>query len=68
VKTTEKFPTYVHVDKVEDDKYLVSMLLNKNQLEDLHSIANSYRSSRRGQYHAMVVEIVNAIEEKLGGE
>ena len=65
VKTTEKYPTYVNVDQVEDDQYLVNILLNRNQLEDLQAIANHYRGRRSGQYHAMVVSIDTTIQAFL---
>ncbi len=69
--TTESFPTYVNVDKVEgkftegQDRYLVSMLLRKEQLQDLRSIAKQFRAKRSGQYHALVKLIDEAIENAL---
>jgi pentose-5-phosphate-3-epimerase len=63
MKTTEKYPTYVNVDQIADDQYLVNLLLNKNQLEELQNIANKSRSKLSGQYHAMVISIDNAIQE-----
>ena len=63
MKTTEKYPTYVNVDQVAEDQYLVNLLLNRNQLEELQNIANKSQSKLRGQYHAMVISIENGIQE-----
>jgi hypothetical protein len=69
--TTESFPTYVKVDKVEGkntegkDRYLVTFLLREEQLEDLQYIANEYRAKRKGKYHALVKSIDEAIEKAL---
>jgi hypothetical protein len=65
MKTTEKYPTYVNVDQVTDDQYLVNLMLNKKQLTELHSIAKKSRAHLAGQYHAMVISIDNAIQEFL---
>jgi hypothetical protein len=72
--TTESFPTYVNVDKVEGkntegkDRYLVTFLLREEQLEDLKYIAKQYRSKRSGRYHALVKTIDEAIEKALAGK
>jgi hypothetical protein len=69
--TTESFPTYVNVDKVEGkdtegkDRYLVTLLLREEQLEDLKDIAHEYRARRSGRYHALVKSIDEAIEKAL---
>jgi len=69
--TTESFPTYVRVDKVEGkntegkDRYLVTLLLREEQLGDLQYIANEYRAKRSGRYHALVKSIDEAIEKAL---
>ena len=72
--TTEKYPTFVNVEKVEgkntegEDRYLVNMLLRKEQLEDLKDIAENYRATRSGRYHAMVRTIQEAIVKALESE
>lgn len=72
--TTESFPTYVRVDKVEGkntegkDRYLVTFLLREEQLEDLHAIAKEYQGKRRGRYYAFVKSIDEAIEKALNGQ
>lgn len=63
MKTTDKYPTYVNVDQVNDDQYLVNILLNKNQLEDLQAIANEFRGRRSGQYHALMISIDEIIRD-----
>ena len=69
--TTEKYPTYVNVSKVEGkntegkDRYLVTLLLREEQLEDLRDIAKKYRDLRSGRYHALVKSIDEAIEKAL---
>lgn len=63
MKNTDKWPTYVNVSEVEEDQYLVNILMNRNQLWHLQEIAQELRGRRSGQYHAMVASIEDAIQE-----
>lgn len=69
--TTESFPTYVKVDKVDSkftqgqDRYLVTLLLRKEQLEDLGAIAQELRARRSGRYHALVKLLDETIADAL---
>ncbi len=68
MKNTEKWPVPVNVGQVADDQYLVNILLNKNQLEDLGGIAGEFRNKRAGQYNSTVVSINEAIHRFLEEE
>ncbi len=68
MKNTEKWPVPVTVGQVADDQYLVNILLNKNQLEDLAAIAGNFRNERSGQYNSTVVSINEAIGHFLEQE
>ena len=68
MKNTEKWPVPVNVGQVADDQYLVNILLNRNQLEDLGDIAGAFRNKRSGQYNSTVVSIDEAISSFLEQE
>lgn len=68
MKNTEKWPVPVNIGQVDEDQYLVNILLNRNQLEDLGDIAGSFRNKRNGQYSSTVVSINEAVNEFLEQE
>ncbi len=65
MRNIAKYPTPVIVHEIDDNRYLVNIVLNKNQLADLATIAGSFRASRSGQYNALVANLQDAINAFL---
>lgn len=64
VKSAKDYPTIVTVAEIEKDKYLLNIVLNKEQLRTLFSIFEPLSREWRGQYQALAKAIVEAYQEK----
>ncbi len=71
-KNVEKFPTFVDVEKLEDqspdgiDQYRVTVELDKEQLEDLQVAAGDCMNRRSGKFYAWFSLLGDKIKNALG--
>jgi hypothetical protein len=62
VKTAKDYPTIVKIAEIEKDKYMLNIVINKEQLRILYNIFEPLSREWRGQYQALAKAIVEAYQ------
>lgn len=63
VKTSKDYPTIFQMVEIEKGKYMLTGVVNKEQLHALYQVFERFSREWRGQYQALAKAIVEAYEK-----